>query len=67
VNIKRDILGFQKRLVRFGTRGNFFSVFIHHLVILPEAIGGMACVAHEVYFSWVVTSESSVIHVWQFA
>jgi hypothetical protein len=49
VNIKRDILGFQKRLVRFGTSGHFFSVFIHHLVILPEATGGMARVAHEVY------------------
>jgi hypothetical protein len=50
VNIKRDIIGFQKRFVRFGTSGNFFSVFIHRLVILPEAAGGMACLAHEVYF-----------------
>jgi hypothetical protein len=37
VNIKRDIIGFQKRFVRFGTSGNFIPVLIYRLVILSEA------------------------------
>ena len=46
-----------------GTIVSFLPTYIHRLVIVPQAVGGVVCVAHEIIPAEAVTSESSVIHV----
>jgi len=58
---------FKKVFFRLGTIGNSLPIFIHRLVIAPQAVAGVVCVAHEMTPAEAVTSESSVIHVCQFA
>jgi len=58
---------FKKALFHLGTIGNSLPIFIHRLVIVPQAVEGVVCVAHAMIPDEAVTSESCVIHVCQFA